>query len=301
MKEQDDKSKDFVNKEFKKAGFNHFIPDEGLRKEIDPRTPNFHDLKKQMVILGFGEIFAESLWIEMQKGNPKIVFPYQALLESDTVACELQFTRSKNNNYFLDQYTVLLKGTELETGLPYKKQTIPVEYFDTASRTCSLLETYNLLKGRWVEKDIAYPDGLYYKDWLKYDFTSVNVSGNYGHKHLGKDQNIDLNAAADFLSFVDYGQHKDRGSFVKSLSQGNKEKATIILSSGSRTVFRIEANPERNMLDVYLGNRRVYVSDTGDVRIPGLKQAPTDRQNVIPGYKNVNPLLKEKNRKRIKR
>jgi hypothetical protein len=303
MKEQNDKSKDFVNREFKKAGFNHFVPDEKLRREIDPRTPNFHDLKKQMVDLGFGEVFAESLWLEMQKGVPKITFPYRTLIDEHVVGCELQFSKMANGNYFFNQYRIDVSGITDDLGnFAHRSQTIPVEYYDTANKSCSVQEAYNLLNGRWVFKDVAYPDGLYYKDWMRYDPSTVTLSGNSRIELLGKNRSFDLDGAIKELPIVKFGQHNCFEEFKRSLEQGNKEEATILTSAGEKIGFKIIVSPDANTLDVYQKNGRVYISNKGDVStLSDLKSSSLERKNRRLEYKNTSPHQKEKKRKRFKR
>ncbi|MFX1707257.1 hypothetical protein PV783_25030 [Chitinophaga sp. CC14] len=282
-------------------GFAPLTADEKTRLAADPRTANFEILKRQVNILGFGELLAGSLWQQMRAEIPKIILPYRTLMGQDTLTCELSFSRSGMGNYFMDHYTIALSGTVEDTGLKYKQQTIQVEYYDTASRTPSLIEAYNLLKGRWVNKEFCAPDGDYYKDWIKYDLTMLTASGNYLMTTLGKDRHFDIASHIAQLPLADFGRHSSREELIRSLAQGNKEEVMILLTSGSRTRFKVQTNPLQDRLDIHLGNRRVYISHSGAVNIPGLKPPPAQRPKVIPGYKNINPLSKEKTRKRIRR
>lgn len=298
---KEDNTIEQINSTFDALGLVPLSADEKVQQRTDPRSVNFQILKRQLRALGFGDVLADNLWHQMREQSPRILMPYHTLIGQDTVSCELSFTRSANGNYFWDHYTIGLSGTVEQTGLKYRKQTIPVEYYDTASRTSSLNESYNLLKGRWVNKQICNPDGEYYNDWIRYDMTALTTSGNYLVDNLGKDKPFDLAEITAQLPLADFGQHNTHEQLNLSLAQGNKEEVMVQLSSGSRTRFKVQANPLQNKLDIFLGNRRVYISNNGTVTIPGLKPPPTDRANVVPGYRNHNPLLSEKKRNRIKR
>jgi len=268
---------------------------------IDPRTSNFVILKRQIEALGFGDVLGESLWQQMRDGATKINLPYRTLIGEDTVACELQFTRSTNNNYFFNQYTVRLLGTEQNTNLPFKKQTIPVEYYNCANRSLSLEESYNLLKGKWVKKDVLYPDGIYYKDWQSYDFTMVNVSGNYRLQLMGKDRLFSTEQAIASYPLADYGKHKSIGELCRSLDRGNVEEINVVLAIGARVRLKVEANPASGKLNFYNGNRRAILSRQGELVTMSVNK-PAFKQNLdLPGERIIEDMNKKKVRKRIKR
>ncbi|MBN8879878.1 MAG: hypothetical protein J0I32_20205 [Sphingobacteriales bacterium] len=206
------------------------------------KQENFDYLKNQLYYKGFKDSLENELKVSMEKGEKQFVLPHAQTFGKDLVNSTLLFNRSDKGYYFFDKFDVALKkenGEELKTGF----------YMDKNS-DYTLKEAYNLLNGRFVEKEKQTKDKEVYQAWDQLDLTSKDKNGNYPVKSYGERYGFELEKELNKLPIKTLQNPDDKELLIASLRRGNRQLVAFEL--GNEQVDRyIEANVKMRRIDVY--------------------------------------------------
>jgi hypothetical protein len=113
----------------------------------------------------------------------------------------------------------------------------------------TLRETYNLLQGRYVLKDLPVRSGGIMRAWIQLDFEHTYFSGNYATNLFRGGRNYDIGTELQ-KEFPD--KKIDPVALItlaNSLEQGNRELATVRGKNGAEWVY-VQANPKDRKIDI---------------------------------------------------
>src|SRR6478609_138343 len=211
-------------------------------------TKNFEFLKDGLKYMGFGDKLNAEL--EKQINQQPAEFKLQLEGEfkkdgvTDKVDYKLDFKKSDTTDmYFFNRYQATLKNDDptLE-----KSQT----FYVTKNSGITAKESYNLLSGRSVNKDLNNKEGQPFNAWLQLDFQEKDKNDNFKVKQYHTGYGYELEATLNKYPIKEMGNEEEKGKLIKSLEKGNMQPVTFIKEGKEERMF-IEANPQFKTLNLY--------------------------------------------------
>lgn len=223
---------------------------------------NLKYLENNLKYLGFGEQLNAALKESISHGpqgfnlqSPTVEMPDPAKRYEpgfgDKVSYVLNFSKSKETDmYFFNSYEATLKKADT-TDL------ISQTFYINKGKGVTAKESFNLLSGRAVNKDVVLKSGEKANLWLKLDFTE-KVDGKYAMKNFGEKYGFDLSATIDRFMIADLEKPGFKDQLMKSLQRGNVHEVSFS-KDGRETNGFVTANPQFKTLDFYdAGMKSVY-------------------------------------------
>lgn len=223
---------------------------------------NLKYLENNLKYLGFGEQLNAALKESISHGpqgfnlqSPTFEMPDPAKRYDpgfgDKVSYVLNFSKSKETDmYFFNSYEATLKKADT-TDL------ISQTFYINKGKGVTAKESFNLLSGRAVNKDVVLKSGEKANLWLKLDFTE-KVDGKYAMKNFGEKYGFDLSATIDRFMIADLEKPGFKDQLMKSLQRGNVHEVSFS-KDGRETNGFVTANPQFKTLDFYdAGMKSVY-------------------------------------------
>ncbi|GAB2793450.1 hypothetical protein GCM10027275_42970 [Rhabdobacter roseus] len=205
---------------------------------------NFEFLRDQLKYTGFGEGLAEPLRANLQRQEPTFTLEHRTAYGTDEMHTTLYFKKSpETDRYFFNKYAVSLQ--EGPQGTPLRHT-----FYVHRDQAFTHKESYNLLKGRAVNKDLVSKEGKPYNAWVEMDlnpadngsFTFRKYSGNYGfdpEKALGK------------LPLRGLSEETEQQRLLQGLRKGNVVPVTYTAEDGSERKGFIQTHPRFKQVHLY--------------------------------------------------
>lgn len=273
------------------------------------KQENFDFLKNQLFYKGYKNDLDAELKGKVENGQQQFFLNHVKTFGADEIRSSLRYDRSEQGNYFLNRVNVELKkenGEILKTG-----------FFMDKNSDYTLKQMYNLLSGRFVEKEKETKDKVEYKTWDQLDLTKRDKYDNYPVVSYGERYGFDLAERLGRESLLANRNSEDRKILEASLKRGNLEKVAyeingetvdkyIFANAKMRTIDKFDSLEEYNKaMAEKLNGKSVGENSQGTtVANPGTNsQSQTDMDRPNKSTKEAERLggnapVEKKNRKR---
>lgn len=255
---------------------------------------NLDYLQNTLKYLGFGESLSEKLKAAITKELPEFSLNFENLQTApnakdkpelaDTVSYILDFSKSKETDmYFFNKYQASLQKPGQDARL---KQT----FYINKGKGVTAKESYNLLSGRAVNKDVVLKSGEKANLWLKLDFAEHSPEKGYSLNSYGQQYGFDLKEVVDKFKIQEMEKPGFRDQLLKSLERGNLHEVSF-MKNGKETTGFVTANPQFKTLDFYDRDLGQVYSKAVDRREPLLKEEKEKEQAIAS---EMEPQVEEK-------
>jgi hypothetical protein len=203
---------------------------------------NLDHLKDDLKYLGFGDKLYADLEHHIRQGFPEFVLKMQSEFGNRSLDSSLHFRRTDASDlYYFNRHDAVLKN---EVG------TFEQTFYNNQGKGVTLKESFNLLEGRAVYKEITPKEGPKYHAWIQLDLKTKEENGNYKVRQYHENYGYDLAYALGNYSIKEMQNDQQRQRLTASLQRGNLQSVTIA-SNGKEQMFYIEANPQYKSINIY--------------------------------------------------
>lgn len=199
--------------------------------------------------LGFGKALHDPLEKFVIQQQPEIKLTHEASHFKDNVEYTLHFRKSESTDmYFFNRYEATLKSNDEAFN---RTQSFQIRN----GNNITAQESFNLVAGRAINKEMFTGNGDRYEAWLKLDFSQKDEYGNFEVQQFHQNYGYDLDKALNKFPIKELGDADQKGQLSASLKKGNMQQVTMDID-GKETKMYIEANPRFRTLNVKdeLGN-----------------------------------------------
>lgn len=187
---------------------------------------NLDFLKSVLKNTGFGESLNGELEKNIREVQPSFSLPLSIVHGDKTMDFKLNFKKGNEGDmYFFNSYDASLgiKGKPLDDGTEVK-QTM---YLDRG-KGFTAKESFNLLDGRAVLKDMLTKEKVPYKAWAQLD--PENMGQNVPHKInlFGENFGFKLDEALSKFIIREMDDPKRAGWLIDNLERGNREPVLMV-------------------------------------------------------------------------
>lgn len=199
--------------------------------------------------LGFGQALHDPLEKFIIQQQPEIKLKHEASHFKDNVEYTLHFRKSDTTDmYFFNRYEATLKSNDEAFN---RTQSFQIRN----GNNITAQESFNLISGRAINKELFTVNGDRYEAWLKLDFSQKDKYGNNEVQQFHQNYGYDLNKALNKFPIKELEDADQKGQLIASLKKGNMQQVTIEVE-GKETKMYVEANPRFRTLNVKdeLGN-----------------------------------------------
>jgi hypothetical protein len=208
----------------------------------------FNYLRDDLKYLGFGDntLLHQQLEDQILKDVEGFELYTDAYFDEHTrLEAKMYFRRSgSKDRYFFNKYDALLIYSE--EPIRNRAQT----FYVYLGKGITFKESFNLLQGRSVYKNMINLEGEKYKAWLKLDFGEKDLHGNYKIKQYGLRYGYELEKVLERYPIKELQEEKTRAELHRSLQRGNLQPVTFAKSTKSEKMY-IEANPVFKTINIY--------------------------------------------------
>ncbi|MDQ0965441.1 hypothetical protein QFZ20_000844 [Flavobacterium sp. W4I14] len=216
---------------------------------------NLEYLQNTLKYLGFGDSLNADLKESISHAPEgfKIQSPTKEMLDpakryepgfGDKMTYLLSFSKSKETDmYFFNSYEATLKKADT-------KDVISQTFYINKGKGVTAKESYNLLSGRAVNKDVVLKSGEKANLWLKLDFTEHTPEKGYKIDPYGKNYGFSLKETVDKFNILNMEKPGFKDQLLKSLERGNLHEVSF-MKNGKETTGFVTANPHFKTLDFY--------------------------------------------------
>lgn len=212
------------------------------------KSEHLNSLQEDMKYLGFGDnaLLDQQLKEQILNGVEGFELYTDAYFDEDTrLEVKLYFRRSpKEDRYFFNKYDALLIYPE--ESIKNKAQTFYVHL----GKGVTFKESFNLLQGRSVYKNMINLEGEKYKAWLKLDFGAKDLHDNHKVKQFGTRYGYELEKVLEKYPIRELQDEKTKADLYRSLQRGNLQLVTFDKAAKSEKMY-IEANPMFKTINIY--------------------------------------------------
>jgi hypothetical protein len=205
-------------------------------------------LRDDMKYLGFGDnaLLDQQLEIQTEGTAEGFELYTDAFFDEDTrLEVKLYFRHSdKENRYFFNKFDALLVYPEEPPR--NRAQT----FYVFKGKGITFKESFNLLQGRSVYKNMINLEGEKYKAWIKLDFGEKDVHDNYKIKQYGLRYGYELDKVLEKYPIKELQQENTKAELYRSLQRGNRQSVTFDKQTKSEKMY-IEANPMFKTINIY--------------------------------------------------
>jgi len=230
---------------------------------------NYEYLKDNIKYMGFGEKQHDVLQQHLQEGKENFQMAFTSEVNKKPFEAVLQFRKSDNSDmYFLNSYHASLERRNGEK----MEQT----FYLNKGKGVTAKESFNLLEGRSVFKELTNKAGEPYKAWMQLDFDSKDKNKNYEVKQFHENYGYDLKAAVGKFAVSELDGGEKEKSLMQSLQKGNIQSVSVGLNGESRRFF-IEANPQYKTVNLY-DDKMQRLSQEQRVELSGKQDVKEDNK-----------------------
>jgi hypothetical protein len=217
------------------------------KKEMNENNLAYN--KNLLEKLGFGKTLHDPLEKFVIQQQPEIKLTMEASHFKDNVEYALHFRKSDSTDmYFFNRYEATLKSNAEAFN---RTQSFQIRN----GNNITAQESFNLVSGRAVNKELFTANGDRYEAWLKLDFSQKDKYGNYEVQQFHQNYGYDLNKALDKFPIKELADADQKAQLLASLKKGNMQQVTIE-KDGNEVKMYVEANPRFRTLNIKdeLGN-----------------------------------------------
>ncbi|MGQ7856526.1 hypothetical protein ACUN24_20005 [Pedobacter sp. WC2501] len=177
----------------------------------------------------------------------------------DKISYLLSFSKSKETDmYFFNSYEATLKKADT-------KDFISQTFYVNKGKGVTAKESYNLLSGRAVNKDVVLKSGEKANLWLKLDFSEHTPGKGYAVNSYSENYGFNLKQTVDKFNILDMEKPGFRDQLLKSLERGNLHEVSF-MKNGKEAAGFVAANPQFKTLDFYDKDLSQVYSKAVDLR-----------------------------------
>lgn len=208
---------------------------------------NFEYLRDQVKYSGFGDGLESQLRDNIKQQPAAFKLQHQATFGKDEVSSELHFKRSATTDmYFFNSYDASLKRDQ-------QAEKMNQSFYVGKDNNITLKESYNLMSGRAVNKDLTNKEGKIYNAWLQMDFKQTDNAGNFKLKQFHSNYGFDLEKELAKHPIKELQNAQDKSRMLDSLQKGNRQAVTFV-ENGNEQRRYIEANPQFKSVTIFDAN-----------------------------------------------
>jgi len=208
---------------------------------------NLEFLRDQLKYTGFGETLENVLKEKLEKGETEFKIRHEVVLGKDALSADLNFKKSDQSDmYFFNSYKVNLYKDQ-------SKENLAQTFYINKDSNITLKESYNLLEGRSINKDLKNREGEVYNAWLKMDFKEADANGNFKINQYHQNYGYDLEASLSKHPIKELQTPEYKDDLLNSLKKGNIQSVTFVVDGAEKKHF-VEANPQFKTVNVYDGS-----------------------------------------------
>lgn len=224
---------------------------------------NFEYLSDQLKYTGFGEALQMELKQKLHQQEPSFTLYHETYYEDRVARATLNFNKAKEGDlYFFNSYRVELQKENISDVL---EQT----FYMGKTGNITMKESYNLMMGRSVNKELASKEGHSYNAWVQIDFKS-DENDNFKFKQYHQNYGYDLEVTLGKYPIKELTNDVFKEDLLRSLRKGNLHQVTFLNGTQETKLF-IEANPQFKTIGIYdqdlkkLDNR--HYKDIGQIEV----------------------------------
>ncbi|MFI5163323.1 MAG: hypothetical protein ACHQHN_18735 [Sphingobacteriales bacterium] len=192
-------------------------------------TENLNYLQKQLLNLGFGEKLNDQLEQKINSKDKEFTLDTNQAYNKSNVGYTLHYKAGEQNEmYFFNKYDAKLND---------KQHT----FYINKGSGITAKESYNLLDGRSVRKQLENQSNEKYNAWIVLEDNKLRTfSDGWNYKP---------ERAIDKLDIVGIGEPGNREKLMKSLEKGNRHEVTA-MKNGKEVKLFLEANPAEHRVNL---------------------------------------------------
>ena len=235
---------------FKKINYNDSpeikqSPDLSQIKNTTMNEENVKYLKDNLKYMGFGDKLNETMEKNMREQKPEFTLKMQTEINKKPVEADLHFKKSETTDmYFFNRYDVKIKNAEDQS------KDLQQTFYINKGQGVTLKESYNLLEGRSVHKNLTDKDGEKYKAWVQLDLNAKDDKGNYKRQQYHENYGYNVNEVLAKYPIKELLDPKQKEDLVNSLQKGNVQMVTFVKEGKSEKLY-LEADPKYKDVKVY--------------------------------------------------
>jgi hypothetical protein len=245
-------------------------------------------LRADMKYLGFGDNALLDQQVEEQTERTTEGFELytDAYFDEDTrLEAKLYFRHSdKEDRFFFNKFDALLIYPE--EPVRNRAQT----FYVFLGKGVTFKESFNLLQGRSVYKNMINLEGEKYKAWIRLDFGEKDVHDNYKIKQYGLRYGYDLEKVLEKYPIRELGQEKTKAELYRSLQRGNRQSVSFDKATKSEKMY-IEANPMFKTINIYPHVVKVAKKTGSEPLLPSAENVAEDSAKQPAGV--ADPMREE--------
>ena len=220
-------------------------PDLSQIKNTTMNEENVKYLKDNLKYMGFGDKLNEAMEKNIREQKPEFTLKMQTEINKKPVEADLHFKKSETTDmYFFNRYDVRVKNAEDQS------KNLQQTFYINKGQGVTLKESYNLLEGRSVHKNLTDKDGEKYKAWVQLDLTAKDDKGNYKRQQYHENYGYNVNEVLAKYPIKELLDPKQKEDLVNSLQKGNVQMVTFVKEGKSEKLY-LEADPKYKDVKVY--------------------------------------------------
>ncbi len=205
---------------------------------------NLDFLKSNLLNLGFGDKLNQDLEKNIKEQKTSFELKHEVPHFNNKMSYTLHFKKSDTSDmYFFNKYDAALQNGKPEEN---KNQA----FYINKGMGVTAKESFNLLEGRSVFKDLVNKEGQKYSAWLKLDFENADEKGNHKLKQYSDGYGFNLERTLANFPVKELQDPEQKNQLLKSLQKGNAQQVTLT-KDGKGGKFYIEAVPQFKTINVY--------------------------------------------------
>jgi hypothetical protein len=210
---------------------------------------NFQYLSDNLKYMGFGENLKPELERNLNEGKAEFQLLYKAEINKKPFEVTMNFRKSDSSDmYFFNNYHASLEKANGQK----EEQT----FYLNKGKGVTGKESFNLLDGRSVHKDLITKEGQPYKAWIQLDFENKDKNNNSEVKQFHENYGFDLKTAVEKFAVAELKDPEKEKALMQSLQKGNVQSVTIEKDGSSHKMF-IEADPQFKKVNLYDSNMKL--------------------------------------------
>jgi hypothetical protein len=256
---------------------------------------NLEFLQESLKYLGFGEkqYLSKQLTEQVALAQKSFELDFEAFYDADhKLELTLYFRKSDQlDMYFFNKYVARLRsGDDPELD---RAQT----FYISKGSGVTLKESFNLLLGRAVNKNLYNVEGQKYNAWIQLDFSEKDQYNNYKVKQYREQYGYDLEKTLEKYPIRELCDTELRADLIRSLKKGNQHAVSFDKVTKTEKMF-IEANPQFKTINIYSlatrGGRREPLKEE-----PPATQTQVNTASTRPGRKEDKEWKEEEKEKEL--
>ncbi|RBQ08976.1 hypothetical protein [Pedobacter miscanthi] len=216
---------------------------------------NLRHLQANLEYLGFGKKLNTSLRYCIEFGLPRFRMTLNLKMpvpnpknwpdHEDFIEYQLEISKDSDN----DKYSFIWYDLYLSKAIkPYEM--INQRFFINNGKGITATESYNMLSGRAVNKDVMLKNGRTANLWLKLSFTEYLAVNGYAIRSYGGNYKFNLAAAVDRFIFPEMEEEGLKNRLMKSLKRGDLQRMCFF-TSGREVQGFITVDPQFETIEFY--------------------------------------------------